>query len=135
MNAYGVTHALHLHTAPPGVGEPIDSAGHQDDPVARKHLARTGERAQPSRQIQRTAAEASLDRYRLTGIQADSDVHWQRRIFARRIGEAPLKRNRRSQGLTWRVEHAESLVAAQLRHSTSRLADAIAHERRESGRE
>src|SRR5439155_6159638 len=106
IDANRFTYALDAYATAVGVRELVDAPGHQHDAVAGENLPGACERAKAGGEVQRGPAETSLDRHRLTGLEADADPHRQRRIFARRGREAPLKRDRRPQRLPWRVEHA-----------------------------
>jgi hypothetical protein len=111
-DAHRVADTLDPNTTAVGVTEPFDLARHQHDPIAREHFPWPGERAETRRQVQGAAAEALFDRNGLAGVEADADEERQGRVFPRGIGVRSLKRDRRSQSLSRRVEHAEGLVTA-----------------------
>jgi hypothetical protein len=55
-----------------------------------------------------------VDRHRLADVDADPDAERKARIGLRLGREALLKRDRRSQRLSWRPKHRERLVAPEL---------------------
>jgi hypothetical protein len=94
-----------------GIGEPLERDGaavHVGDAVhlpgevhhlaAREDFGRTCDRAEPGRQVQRPAAEATLDGHGFAGVQSDPDRKRERRFGDRRIDEPSLELDRGADG-------------------------------------
>src|SRR5436309_11964395 len=113
----------------------VDVAGEMDDALTHEHLAGLGMRAESSGEIERTASVPAVDPYRLARIEPYSDEQRERRVELHLIGKRELQRDRRTQGFSRRLEHRESLVAAQLDHLAAVSLDAFARDFRERRRE
>ncbi len=91
--------------------------------LCQQHLAGRRDRAQAGRQVERAAAEAVTDRYRLAGVEADADPQRQRVVRLHPLDEALLKRDRCADRLARRSEHDQRLVASQLDQPSAQLLD------------
>ena len=135
---HGLRDSLHLHPSPIQIGHPVDGAGKVRRCLTDQHLARLRYSAQPGRQVERAAAEPGLDRDRLTNVDSHADQQWQRRVRPDLAREPLLELNRCTDRRTWRSEHAQRLITAQLDQLTAPLSHDLADEPgkapRQSGR-
>ena len=119
-------------------GHPVDGAGKVRRCLTDQHLARLRYSAQPGRQIERAAAEPGLDRDRLTDVDSHADQQRQRRVRPHLPREPLLELDRRTDRRTWRGEHAQRLITAELDQLTAALSHDLADEPgealRQSGR-
>jgi len=106
--------ALQPHAAAGQVRHSVDLASEMDDALAGQDLPWTRDRAEPRREVQRAAPVSPVDGHRLADVEADPDAERKVRIGRRLRREALLKRDRRSQRLSWRPKHRERLVAPEL---------------------
>ncbi len=135
VDADGVRDALDAHSAAILVSEAVHLAGHQDDAVARQHLARARQRAEPGREVQSAAAEAVLCLHRFSRLEPDPHPHRQRGVLPDRVGEALLQGDRRAKSLAGRVEHAKRFVTSQLYRPAAAGADDLSRQLGEAGRQ
>ena len=135
VDADGVRDALDAHSAAILISEAVHLAGHQDDAVARQHLARARQRAEPGREVQSAAAEAVLCLHRFSRLEPDPHPHRQRGVLPDRVGEALLQGDRRAKSLAGRVEHAKRFVTSQLHRPAAAGADDLSRQLREAGRQ
>ena len=73
MTSIGSSRPLNAHRPALDVPDSIDLSRQVRDLPCRQHLPRLGEAAQTRREVQRTAAEATVDQNRLSRIEANPD--------------------------------------------------------------
>src|SRR5436190_3871441 len=127
--------SLESHRAPLDVLQALDLPCEMRHTRAHEHFARAGERAEPGREIERSAAVAAVDRHRFASVEPDPDSEGQARIGDRLRNEALLQRRRRAQRLPRRIKYGQRLVAAQLDERTAVRLDRLARELREPRRQ
>ena len=111
----------------------VDAAGEVHDPLASQDFARPRHRAEPGRQVQRTAPISVLDPHGLARVEPDADRERERRIGDRGLHERGLQIDRGLDRLSGRREDGQYLVAAELEpRSTAGLEDRLG-DRREAG--
>jgi hypothetical protein len=76
-DAHGLWDSLQPFHAPLEIADSGHGTGEVNDGLARKHLARAGERAQPRGHVQRASSIALADRDRLTGVDPDANTAWE----------------------------------------------------------
>ncbi len=126
---------LDTHCAALDVVEALDLAREVRHARAHEHLAGPREGAEPSREVERAAAIAAVDRHRLARIEADPDGERQAGIGDRLRYEALLQVGGCPQRLASGIEDGERLVAAQLDERAAGCFDRLARELRETRRE
>jgi hypothetical protein len=113
------------------VTDPVHLPREVHDLLRREDLAGARLAAQPSGEVQRTAAVAALDTNRFPGVETDPDWQRQRRIVTSLAREPNLQVDGRADRATRGLEDGEGLVAAELDDVTSARGDDLARERRE----
>ena len=111
------------------------AASEVHDLLAGQDLTRTRERAEPRRQVQRTAPVAVIDPDGLARIESDPNRERQRRIGDRRPDERRLEVGCCPDRLAGRVEDGEHLVPAELEARSPTGLEGRVSDRREPGRE
>ena len=120
--------AFQLDTSRRHETQAVDLGGAQRHAHGHQHLAGRSLRAEPSRRVQRGAAEASLHGHRLAGVDPYADPERQRGIGLHLLGTGRDELGRRQHGLRGRLEHGQSLVAAQFDHAAAPGFDRVACE-------
>jgi hypothetical protein len=94
------------------IANSVHLSGEVNDAVRRDHFTGVGERTEARRDIQRSAAEAALDRDRFARVDADSDTERQVRVSPALVLEAHLEVDCCPKSLPRRSENGERLVSA-----------------------
>src|SRR5205823_12581756 len=103
--------SLDAHGSALDVVQPLDLAREMRHTRAHEHLAWPREGAEPGREVERPAAVAAVNGYRLARVESDADSKREAGIGDRFRHEPLLQVGRRSQRLPRRIEHRERLVA------------------------